>query len=116
MSLTIEDIRPSILLAFGRRASVVRIQEEVAQFYGIDPSYMRTPDRIGAREMRVVRPRQVAMFLARKLTGLPTTDIGRRFLRDHSTVVHASQVIPRRAAKDPYLQIELEVLEERLTA
>jgi chromosomal replication initiator protein len=111
----VDDIRPAIRLAFGLRASVIRIQDEVAQFYGINPLYMRTPDRIGSREPRVARPRQVAMFLARKLTGLPTTEIGRRFMRDHSTVIHASRVIPKRAEKDPYLQIELEVLEERLS-
>lgn len=116
MSLTVDDLIPAIRLAFGKRASIMRIQEEVAQFYGIDPLYMRTPDRLGSREPRIARPRQVAMFLARKLTGLPTTDIGRRFHRDHSTVIHAWQVVPKRAAEDPFLQVELEVLEERLTA
>lgn len=116
MSLAVEDITPAILLAFGARSSVRHIQDEVAKFYGIHPSYMQRPDSIGAREFRVSHPRQVAMFFAHKLTGLPTTEIGRRFGgRDHSTVIHARKAVEKRAARDPYLEMELEVLRERLS-
>jgi chromosomal replication initiator protein len=117
MSLTAKDITPAIMLAFGRRASVKHIQEEVAAFYGIPSEYMRIPDRVGSREMRIARPRQVAMFFAQKLTGLPLTEIGRRFGgRDHSTVIHAKKAVEQRAAADPYVEMELEVLRERLAA
>jgi chromosomal replication initiator protein len=116
MSLELEDIRPSIMLAFGRRSSVLRIQDEVAAFYGIRPDYMRSPDRPGSREPRVSHPRQVAMFLTQKLTRLSTPEIGRRFGgRDHTTVLHAKKAVERRVANDPYLEMELEVLRERLT-
>ena len=116
MSLALEDIKPSILLAFGQRSSVRRIQDEVASFYGVPAEYMRLPDRVGTREKWVSHPRQVAMFFARTLTHLPLTEIGRRFGgRDHTTVIHAKRVIEKRASDDPFLEMELEILRDRLT-
>jgi chromosomal replication initiator protein len=46
---------------------------------------------LSARRSRdVVRPRQIAMFLAKALTSRSLPEIGRRFGgRDHTTVLHA---------------------------
>lgn len=46
-----------------------------------------------SRKKTVAFPRQVSMYLARKLTEQPLSDIGRAFNRDHSTVVHSIRVI-----------------------
>ena len=46
-----------------------------------------------SRKRAVAFPRQVAMYLSRKLTDQGLTDIGRAFNRDHSTVVHSVRVI-----------------------
>ncbi len=46
-----------------------------------------------SRKRTVAFPRQIAMYLARKLTDQGLTDIGRAFNRDHSTVVHSVRVI-----------------------
>jgi len=49
-----------------------------------------------SRHNRVVQPRFVAMYLARKLTDLTTTDIGKEFGdRDHSTVLNAMNNIEK---------------------
>ena len=37
----------------------------------------------------VAEPRQVAMYLIRKLTNLSLPDIGKEFNRDHTTVIYA---------------------------
>ena len=121
MSATIEKARsysPALELAYGNRLSVLKIQQTVAEFYGLHPKVMRDTNRsVGAREPCLSHPRQVAMYLARKLTRMSTPDIGRRFGgRDHSTVIHAIRAVEKRAADDPFLEIEIETLRERLSA
>lgn len=105
-------------MMFPNRLTVAEIQTAVAEFYGLHPKTMRDPDRqLGSREPRISHPRQVAMFFARKLTPMSYPEIGRRFGgRDHSTVIHAMRAVERRAAEDPYAEIELEALRERLSA
>src|SRR3546814_1796174 len=52
---------------------------------------MKPLERFSARRARVVaRPRQIAMYLAKRLTTRSLPEIGRKFGgRDHSTVIHA---------------------------
>jgi hypothetical protein len=48
------------------------------------------------REARVVRPRQIVMYLAKKLTSRSLPDIGRQLGgRDHTTVLHAVRKMER---------------------
>ena len=64
--------------------------------------------RIGIADMKcrsrrrvVARPRQVAMYLARKLTALSLTQIARHFGKDdHTTVLYACQIVAARIATD----------------
>ena len=46
------------------------------------------------RSRSVVRPRQLAMFLARRMTCKSMPEIGQGFGRDHTTVLHACNVVP----------------------
>jgi chromosomal replication initiator protein len=63
----------------------------------------------------VVRPRHVAMYLAKSLTSNSLPEIGRRFGgRDHTTVMHAVRKIERTCADDPALRDELELLTRML--
>lgn len=60
------------------------------------------------RTIDVVRPRQIAMYLAKKLTLRSMPDIGRRFAdRDHTTVLHAIRKIEALIASDPKLADEI---------
>ncbi len=52
-------------------------------------------------------PRQIAMFLATELTDLSLPEIGREFNRDHSTVVHARDVVKEKVAADPFFAAEI---------
>ena len=52
-------------------------------------------------------PRQIAMFLTTELTDLSLPEIGREFNRDHSTVVHARDVVKDRVNTDPFFAAEM---------
>lgn len=63
---------------------------------------MAAIDMVSARRSRdVARPRQLAMYLSRKLTPLSLPAIGQRFgKRDHTTVHHAISAVQDRIAND----------------
>mgnify|MGYP003335489715 CR=1 FL=1 len=53
------------------------------------------------RSRPLARPRQVAMYLAKKLTTRSLPEIGRRFAnRDHTTVIHAVKTVTRLSEQD----------------
>jgi chromosomal replication initiator protein len=63
----------------------------------------------------VVKPRQIAMYLAKVLTPRSLPEIGRRFGgRDHTTVLHAVRKIEGLAKTDTNLNEELELLKRML--
>jgi chromosomal replication initiator protein len=85
-----EEQLTDILSANRRRITIDEIQRTVCQFYRIDRAEMGSKRRARA----VVRPRQVAMYLAKVLTPRSYPEIGRKFGgRDHSTVIHAVRLI-----------------------
>ncbi len=55
----------------------------------------------------VAWPRQIAMYLATELTDLSLPEIGREFNRDHSTVVHARDLIKEKINTDPFFAAEI---------
>lgn len=55
----------------------------------------------------VAWPRQIAMFLTTDLTDLSLPEIGREFNRDHSTVVHARDIVKEKIEKDPFFAAEI---------
>lgn len=85
----------------------------VANHYLVSPL-----DIISARRTAtVVRPRQVAMYLAKTLTLNSLPEVGRRFGgRDHTTVLHAVRKIGALIEVDPILRAEIEELRMALSA
>lgn len=70
--------------------TIAEIQTAVCQRFGLKLIEMSS-DR---RSRRIARPRQIAMYLSRELTPLSLPLIGRLFgHRDHTTVMHACQVV-----------------------
>lgn len=87
--------------------AIARIQAIVAESYGLHPSIMRTSDK----RMDVARPRQRAMWIARKITGRSFNCIGRQFGGlDHSTVFYSVAAVGKRMAKDPLERADMEAL------
>ena len=60
------------------------IISQVCKFYSVDEVALR-----GSQKTKgIAEPRQIAMYLVRKLTNLSLPDIGREFGKDHSTVLY----------------------------
>ena len=95
----------------GAKTSIEDIQRKTAEFYKLDVKDFHSPQR--AR--RVARPRQVAMYLSRKLTTRSLPEIGRRFGgRDHTTVLHACRRIEALIVEDPLFRQEVDFLSQML--
>jgi chromosomal replication initiator protein len=81
-----------------RKVTVDQVQGAVIEFFSLQRDAMTSRRRSAA----VARPRQIAMFLAREMTGLSLTEIGRKFGgRDHTTVLHACEKIRADVERDP---------------
>lgn len=77
---------------------VTEIMEVVCEFYGVDMNDMTSARRTAI----IVKPRQVAMYLAKVMTGRSLPEIGRRFGgRDHTTVLHAIRRIGAKVELNP---------------
>ena len=95
----------------GAKTSIEDIQHKTAEFYKLDVKDFHSPQR--AR--RVARPRQVAMYLSRKLTTRSLPEIGRRFGgRDHTTVLHACRRIEALIGEDSLFRQEVDFLSQML--
>ncbi|MBO9576532.1 MAG: chromosomal replication initiator protein DnaA [Sphingobium sp.] len=99
------------LRANARRITIDEIQKVCAAHYRIDASEMRSQRRARA----VARPRQVAMYLAKKLTPRSLPEIGRIFGgRDHSTVIHAVKTIEAMRLDNPEMDADIRALQRQL--
>jgi len=108
---TIEDV-VGLRSGTGTKTSIEDIQRKTAEFYKLDVRDFHSPQR--AR--RVARPRQVAMYLSRKLTTRSLPEIGRRFGgRDHTTVLHACRRIEALCEEDPLFKQEVDFLGQMLS-
>lgn len=68
-----------------------------------------------SRAYEVVRPRQIAMFLAKEFTMQTLPEIGRRFEgKDHTTILHAVRKIAKKAGDDKQLADDLDALREQI--
>ncbi len=60
-------------------------------------------------------PRQIAMYLARRLTSHSFPDIGAKIGgKDHSTVIYANNKIKDLLEKDPKIEVVVREIEESL--
>ena len=114
--ITLETIQVTLSesrYAKGMRLTVDKIQRAVAEEFSITHNDMTSKRR--ARD--IARPRQVAMYLCKKLTKRSLPDIGRRFGgRDHTTVMHAVKRIDQLRAEDSELDKRVKHLESALQA
>src|SRR5215208_4416068 len=94
-----------------KRVKIEDIQRVVARQYNVSRSDLLS----SRRTANVVRPRQIAMYLAKTLTLRSLPEIGRRFGgRDHTTVLHAVRKIEGLVGNDTMLADEVEVLKRQL--
>ena len=112
-TLNISDCK-NILKDVFNQAKIItvdKIQHNVSNFFNIPLAEMLSQ----RRSRPLARPRQIAMYLAKKLTTRSLPEIGRRFAnRDHTTVIHAVKTITRLSEKDDEMKKNIEQLRSLL--
>src|SRR5579885_1735342 len=86
------------------------IQHTVAEFFHIRLADLKSK----RRTQHIAFCRQVAMYLCRKITESSFPAIGESFGRDHSTVIHAFNLILRRVTNDSAFRFSIEKIEREL--
>ena len=91
--------------------TVPHIQQVVATHFGVTPS-----DLAGRKRTQgIVMPRQIAMYLSRKLLDVSLPDVGKFFGgRDHSTVIHSCEKIANEIETDVKLRVLVNDLERNI--
>ena len=115
-SLSINDCKNILkdVLNQTKIITVDKIQNTVANFFNISLNEMLSQ----RRSRPLARPRQIAMYLSKKMTTRSLPEIGRRFAnRDHTTVIHAVKTITRLSEQDDEMkkninQIKILLLEQ----
>jgi chromosomal replication initiator protein len=111
LELAEREMRDLIRPQEPKRVKIEDIQRVVARQYNVSRADLLS----SRRTANVVRPRQVAMYLAKTLTLRSLPEIGRRFGgRDHTTVLHAVRKIENLVSNDTTLAEEIEVLKRQL--
>jgi chromosomal replication initiator protein len=111
MEMAEREVRDLIRPQEPKRVKIEDIQRVVARQYNVSRADLLS----SRRTANVVRPRQVAMYLAKTLTLRSLPEIGRRFGgRDHTTVLHAVRKIEGLVGNDTALAEEIELLKRQL--
>jgi chromosomal replication initiator protein len=92
------------------RPGIDGIQKTVSDFFHIRLTDLKSKKRT----QHIAFCRQVAMYLCRKLTDNSFPVIGEHFGRDHSTVIHAYNLIARRVGNDSAFRMSIEKIEREL--
>jgi chromosomal replication initiator protein len=111
--ITIEFARPALrdlIRTYDSKPDVAAIQRVVADYFHIGLAELKSKKRT----QRVAFCRQVAMYLCRKLTNHSFPHIGAHFGRDHTTVIHAFNLIERRVNNDAAFRLSIDKIERGL--
>lgn len=110
MELSQEALAGIMPEAGSQGIDIRRIQEIVCEYFS-----MTAKDLLGSRrDQRIVRPRQVAMYLCKEITGASYPEIGTQFGgKDHTTVIHACRKVEANL-EDHYIRTSLENIQARL--
>jgi len=87
-----------------------QIQRAVAEYYDIRFADMTSK----RRPANIALPRQIAMYLTRRLTSQSYPEIAQQFDRTHATVMHAYETIHERVTKELGFARDIRALEHRL--
>ncbi len=108
--LTDQLLRPVFDEESASLVTVEQIQRTVAEHYDIRLADMTSK----RRPQNIAFPRQVAMYLCRRLTNFSSPTIGERFNRNHATILHAETLVTRKISDSPDLRHEVSLLERKI--
>lgn len=105
-----EDILSHLLKDFiekekaQKNITIEEIQKAVATRYAVSLSQILSPERTAS----LVTPRQLAMYIARKLSSKSLGEIADKFEKKHATILHGVKTIAKRLDVEPELKENLE--------
>lgn len=105
-----QDVLKDMLRSIDRKTTIDEIQKKVAEYFNISVKEMQS----SRRARNVARPRQIAMYLAKQLTSRSLPEIGRKFDRDHTTVMHAVRKVEELVLEDASMAESVEALRRTL--
>lgn len=111
-NLTLDEVRALLENHFSggpsKRLTIADIQKEVETFYKVSHA-----DLVGKKRNRnIIYARQIAIYLCRQMLDLPFNDIGKKFNRDHSTVMYSVTNVEEKMKENRELREELETLRQ----
>ena len=113
-SITIDmakEVLKNIIRPKEELISIDSIQKIVSTFYNIKISDLK----VKRKYKGYVLPRQIAMYLSRKMTTASLIEIGDKFGgKDHSTVLHSIKKIEEKILQDPSFRETIENLQGRI--
>ncbi len=90
--------------------SVIRI---VAEHFGLKPNQLKSKNN----SRQIAEPRQIAMFVCKKMTRLSLPQIGKEFGgKHHTTVLHSIRKIESVIQQDSHLSAAVDKIVQRVTA
>ncbi|CAG7838959.1 Chromosomal replication initiator protein DnaA [Clostridium haemolyticum] len=112
VDLAAEALKDIISSEQNKQVTINLIQDIVCSYYNL-----RIQDLKSSRRTRnIAFPRQIAMYLSRKLTDMSLPKIGEEFGgRDHTTVIHAYEKISNILKKDESLRNVINDLNKKIT-
>lgn len=87
-----------------RNLTIREIQQACAKKYGVTLDDILSHDRIQS----IVTPRQLAMFISRKITSKGLQEIATSFGKKHATILNGVKTITERLSNEPSLKSDLE--------
>ena len=108
-----QTVLKDLLRSSNRRITIDEIQSKVANYFNI-----KVEDIMSAKRIRsFARPRQIAMYLSKKLTSRSLPEIGRKFGgRDHTTVIHAVKKVDQLKSESNKFDEDINVLTQIITS
>ena len=108
-----KSVLKDLLKSNDKRITIDEIQKKVSNYYNI-----KLDDLVSSRRIRTfARPRQIAMYLSKKLTTRSLPEIGRKFGgRDHTTVIHAVKKIEELKQSNVKFDEDINLITQMITS
>lgn len=108
---TAKEVLKNIIKPKEELISIDAIQKVVSGYFNIKISDFK----VKRKNKGLVVPRQIAIFLSRKLTDASLVEIGEKFGgKDHSTVLHSIKKVEEKISTDPSFKEMIELLQGRI--
>jgi chromosomal replication initiator protein len=107
----VRDVMGHIIKERGKEITVDTILKEVSAHFSVSVSDIKSEKRVRS----IMVPRQVAIYLSRKLTDLSLAGIGEKFSgKDHATIIHSVKKIENEIKLKKELKSVVEKIEGKL--